>query len=67
MFMDFRDQPPPPDWPPPWRPQRRPARLTRAQEKRLGTVLLVNIILLFGAAPLAGSSVIAALLWMAGN
>jgi len=63
MFMDFRDQPPPP----PWRPQPRPARLTRQQEKRLGMVLLVNIVLLFGAAPLAGSSVVAALLWMAGG
>ncbi len=64
MFMDFREDPAPP---PPWRPQPKPARLTRKQEKRLGQVLLANVVLMFAAAPLAGSSVVAALLWMAGG
>jgi hypothetical protein len=63
MFMDFREPP----TPPPWQPRPRPARLTRGQEKRLGMVLLANVVLMFAAAPLAGSSVVAALLWMAGQ
>ena len=63
MFMDFREHPAPS----PRRPQSAPARLSRKQEKRLGIVLLANIVLLFCAAPLAGSSVIAAILWMAGS
>ncbi|KHL26177.1 hypothetical protein PK98_06675 [Croceibacterium mercuriale] len=63
MFMDFREPP----MPPPWRPRPRPARLTRRQEKRLGMVLLANVVLMFAAAPLAGSSVVAALLWMTGS
>ena len=62
MFMDFREEPAPL----PWRPQPKPARLTKQQEKRLGIALLANVVLLFAAAPLAGSSVVAALLWMAG-
>ena len=61
MFMDFREEPASQ----PWRPQPRPVRLTRKQEKRLGMVLLANVVLMFAAAPLAGSSVVAALLWMA--
>lgn len=63
MFMDFREPP----LPPPRRPEPRPARLTRRQEKRLGMVLLANVVLMFAAAPLAGSSIIAALLWMTGS
>lgn len=63
MFMDFRDEPAPM----PWQPKPGPTRLSRRQEKRLGMMLLANVVLLFGAAPLAGSSIVAALLWMAGG
>jgi len=68
MFMDFRDDLPPLPGPGGYQKkprgyQRKP--LTRVQEKRLGLVLLANIVLLFGAAPLAGSSVIAAVIWTA--
>ncbi|WP_347303506.1 hypothetical protein V5740_02445 [Croceibacterium sp. TMG7-5b_MA50] len=64
MFTDFReDQPLPPPWQP---PRREPARLTREQEKRLGQVLLANVVLIFAAAPLAGSSVLVGLWWLVG-
>jgi hypothetical protein len=64
MFMDFRDDQP---LPPPWQPPRKPVRLTRDQEKRLGQVLLANVILVFAAAPLAGSSVLVGLWWLVGG
>jgi hypothetical protein len=55
MFMDFRDPVPPPRWePPPPRP-----RLSARQERWLGRLVLVNLLLLL-VAPIAGGSVIEA-------
>lgn len=54
MFVDFRDQPPPP----PWRPERPRPRLTPRQERRLARIVLLNLLLLL-VGPLAGSSVVA--------
>jgi hypothetical protein len=58
MFMDFRDQTPPPRWEPPAAPK---PRLTRRQEKTLGWLVGLNLILLL-VAPIAGASIITALL-----
>jgi hypothetical protein len=54
MFVDFRDQPPPP----PWRPEPARPRLTARQERRLARLVLFNLLLLL-VGPLAGSSVVA--------
>lgn len=60
MFVDFRDQPPPPPWP----PTPPPRRISRREEKVLTWVIGFNLLmLLFG--PLAGSSVIDALVAIA--
>lgn len=56
MFMDFRDQTPPPPWSP--TPRR---RLSKDQEKLLGTAIIVNVILLL-VAPIGGATFIAALI-----
>ncbi|GAA4220071.1 hypothetical protein GCM10022253_23300 [Sphingomonas endophytica] len=60
MFVDFRDQPPPP----PWQPPRRRPRLTPRQEKTLAAIIGFNIVLLI-IAPIGGATLIGvlALLW----
>lgn len=56
MFVDFRDQPPPPPWtPPPGRPP-----LTPRQERLLGRLVMVFILLLF-VAPIGGATILQAL------
>lgn len=67
MFTDFREDQPLPPWEPPKKAPGKPVRLTRAQEKRLGQVLLANVVLVFAAAPLAGSSVLVGLWWLMGG
>ncbi len=56
MFVDFRDQPPPP----PWQPRRARPRLTRRQEKTLAAIIGFNVILLI-VAPIGGATLIGAL------
>ncbi|PZU08997.1 MAG: hypothetical protein DI606_14290 [Sphingobium sp.] len=58
MFMDFRDQPPPPPWDP--RPARRRPPLTPRQQKTLGAIVGINIVLLL-VAPIGGATFLAAL------
>ena len=61
MFMDFRDQPPPPRWEPRPLPQGQPAtKLTERQAKALGWIVLLNVLLLI-IAPIGGASIISAL------
>ena len=59
MFVDLRDQPPPPSWEP-----RRPAaprpRLTARQEKTLAAIIALNVVLLI-VAPIGGATLIGAL------
>lgn len=63
MFMDFRDQPPPPRWDP---PRKAEPRLDARQQKLLGRILVFNLLmLLFG--PLAGSSVVNGLVGLFGG
>ena len=57
MFMDFRDQPPPPRW----EPRPAPPRLSRRQERWLGRLVLVNMLLLL-LAPIGGATLIDALI-----
>lgn len=62
MFMDFRDQPPPPPWQPK-QPDRRPA-LNAGQQKTLAIVVAINLLLLF-VAPIGGATVISFLIaWL---
>lgn len=60
MFMDFRDQAPPPRWEP------RPAspRLSPRGERWLGRLVMLNLVLLL-LAPIGGATLIEALvvLW----
>lgn len=56
MFVDFRDQPPPP----PWRPQRPKPRLTARQEKTLAAIIAFNVLLLLGP-PIGGATLFGAL------
>ncbi|MEG8038386.1 hypothetical protein QP166_03155 [Sphingomonas sp. LR60] len=56
MFVDFRDQPPPP----PWQPQRPRPRLTAGQEKALAAIIGFNVVLLL-IAPIGGATLIGAL------
>ncbi|MEH3123858.1 MAG: hypothetical protein PGN16_18145 [Sphingomonas phyllosphaerae] len=56
MFVDFRDQPPPP----PWQPRRARQRLTRRQVKALAAIIGFNVILLI-VAPIGGATLIGAL------
>lgn len=56
MFVDFRDQPPPP----PWQPRRPRPRLTPRQEKALAAIIGLNVILLI-VAPIGGATLIGAL------
>ncbi len=56
MFVDFRDQTPPPPWSP-----TPPRRLSKDQEKLLGTAIIANIVLLL-VAPIGGATFIAALI-----
>jgi len=55
MFVDFRDQPPPP----PWQPRRPTPRLTARQEKTLATIIGVNVLLLL-VAPIGGATLFGA-------
>ncbi len=55
MFVDFRDQPPPP----PWRPTPPRPRLTAKQEKTLATIIGINVVLLL-VAPIGGATIIGA-------
>ncbi|MBW6528638.1 hypothetical protein KZ813_17490 [Sphingomonas sp. RHCKR7] len=57
MFMDFRDQPPPPRWEP--RPAR--PRLSPRQERWLGRLVLANMLLLL-LAPIGGATLVDALI-----
>jgi hypothetical protein len=59
MFMDFRDQPPPPPWQPK-QPDRRPTLNVR-QQKMLAIVAAINILLLL-VAPIGGATLISALI-----
>ncbi|USU09915.1 hypothetical protein NF700_06535 [Sphingomonadaceae bacterium OTU29MARTA1] len=56
MFMDFRDQPPPPRWEP--RPGRR--RLTPRERKAVEAILLFNAVMLV-CGPLAGATLLQAI------
>ncbi len=63
MFMDFRDQPPPPPWQPK-QPDRRPT-LNAGQQKALAIVVAINLLLLL-VAPIGGATLISALIaWFA--
>jgi hypothetical protein len=57
MFVDFRDQFPPP----PWQPRPPGRRITRRQERLIGAIVLANMALLL-LAPVAGGTIIAGLL-----
>jgi len=58
MFFDSNAWPPPPDG---YEPSQPPARLTRPQERvMIGTIALFLLVMFIG--PLAGSSVVMALL-----
>lgn len=56
MFMDFRDQPPPPRWEP---SPRRPA-LTPRERKAVTAILLFNMVMLV-CSPLAGATLFQAI------
>ncbi len=56
MFMDFRDQPPPPRWEP--KPRRPP--LTTRERKAVKTILLFNVVMLV-CGPLAGATLFQAI------
>ncbi len=62
MFMDFRDQPPPPRWEP-RRPPPPPPRLTPRQEKIVGWLVAINVLALL-IAPIGGASIIYAVVAM---
>ncbi|MBB4154536.1 hypothetical protein GGQ80_002452 [Sphingomonas jinjuensis] len=55
MFVDFKDQPPPPPWQP--RPAKRGPQLTPRQQRTLGAILGVNILLLL-VAPIGGATLL---------
>ncbi|SOB87678.1 hypothetical protein SAMN06297144_2814 [Sphingomonas guangdongensis] len=55
MFMDFRDQTPPPRWTPP--PPARPPKLSQAEERNL-TRLILAFLLFSLLAPIGGSTVV---------
>lgn len=55
MFVDFNDQPPPPPWQP--RPAKKHQRLTPRQQRTLGTILGVNVLLLL-VAPIGGATLL---------
>jgi hypothetical protein len=58
MFMDFRE-----DWPPPsWEPAPRQPRLSERGQAVMGGLVGLNLLLVL-VAPLAGSSVIAPLVY----
>lgn len=52
MFMDFRDQPPPPRWEP--KPAGRPP-LSRRERRAIGWIIGFNVLMLL-CAPLAGAT-----------
>lgn len=56
MFMDFRDQPPPPRWEP--KPRRPP--LSPRERKAVKTILLFNVAMLV-CGPLAGATLFQAI------
>ena len=56
MFVDFRDQPPPPRW----EPKPPPRRRTPRQRKTMEIVVGVNIVLLL-IAPLGGATILQAI------
>jgi len=55
MFVDFKDQPPPP----PWQPPRRSPRLSRREQDVLGGIIGINLLLLL-LAPIGGATLISA-------
>lgn len=56
MFVDFKDQPPPP----PWQPPRRTPRLSQREQDVLGGIIGFNLLLLL-LAPIGGATLISAL------
>ncbi|AXJ94702.1 MULTISPECIES: hypothetical protein [unclassified Sphingomonas] len=58
MFVDFRDQPPPPPWRP--KPVQKGPQLTRRQQDTLAAIIGVNMLLLL-IAPIGGATVIQAI------
>ncbi|WP_165324417.1 hypothetical protein [Rhizorhabdus phycosphaerae] len=62
MFMDFRDQPPPPPWRPRLPEQRPP--LSLRQQKALTLVVALNLLLLL-IAPIGGATMVSAVIaWL---
>ncbi|RYB01782.1 hypothetical protein [Lichenibacterium ramalinae] len=62
MFVDFQDQ-----WRPgPWEPKRPPGRLTKRQERVIGWLVGINLLLLL-VAPLGGSTLVAAFIALLGG
>ncbi|GAA0668856.1 hypothetical protein FHT00_000370 [Sphingomonas insulae] len=56
MFVDFRDQPPPPRW----EPKRRRPPLTARQRNVVGTIAIFNLVMLV-CGPLAGATLFQAI------
>lgn len=59
MFVDFEDGSRP--IPGPWEPRRPPGRLTKRQERVIGWLVGLNLLLLL-VAPLGGSTLVAAVI-----
>ena len=55
MIVDFRDQPPPPPWEP--RRTKKGPQLTSGQQRTLGAILGVNVLLLL-LAPIGGATLL---------
>lgn len=58
MFVDFEDGR---HLPGPWEPRRPPGRLTKRQERLIGWLVGINLLLLL-VAPLGGSSLVVAVI-----
>ncbi|MBB3996842.1 hypothetical protein [Aureimonas pseudogalii] len=58
MYVDFRNDGPPPE---PWKPERPKARLTGRQEKLLVWIVCFNLLMLF-LGPLAGVTLLDAVI-----
>ena len=58
MFVDFRDQPPPPRWEP--KPVRKTPQLSKRQQHTLAAIIGINMLLLL-IAPIGGATVIQAI------